>query len=79
MLQKQDVIAGKIYVDQGRRIARQVLRASEKIVIFNNYHLDTGNSCGSPSECTVLDFIRWANDEASPAERAFLQGRHIDA
>lgn len=78
MLQKQDVIVGKIYVNQGRRIAREVLRAGEKIITFNNYHLDTGNSCGSPSESTVQDFMRWADDEASPAELAFLQARRID-
>lgn len=76
MLQKQDLIVGKFYVNQGRRIAREVLRTSDRIITFNNYHLDTGNSCGSPSECTVQDFMRWANDEASPAELAFLQVRH---
>ncbi len=78
MLQKRDVTAGKIYVDQGRRIAREVLRTGEKIVLFNNYHLDTGNSCGSPSECTVQDFVHWASDEASPSELAFLQARHAE-
>ena len=78
MLQKQDVIVGKIYVNQGRRIAREVLRAGEKIVLFNNYHLDTGNSCGSPSECTVQDFVHWASDEASPAELAFLGVHRIE-
>jgi hypothetical protein len=78
MLQQQDVIVGKIYVNQGRRIAREVLQAGEKIVLFNNYHLNTGNSCGSPSECTVQDFVRWASDEASPSELAFLQARHIE-
>jgi hypothetical protein len=78
MLQKQDVIAGKIYVDQGRRIARQVLQAGEKIVTFYNYHLDTGNSCGSPSECTVQDFVRWASDEVSSAELAFLGVHRIE-
>jgi hypothetical protein len=81
MLRKQDVIVGKFYVNNGRRIAREVLRTSEKTITFNNYHLDTGNSCGSPSECTVQDFMRWANDEASPAELAFLQnrGRHTQS
>ena len=76
MLREQDVIVGKFYVDQGRRIASEVLSAGERIVIFNNYHLDTGNSCGSPCECTVQDFVRWASDEASPAELAFLKVRH---
>jgi hypothetical protein len=78
MLRKQDLIVGKFYVNQGRRIAREVLQTSEKIITFNNYHLDTGNSCGSPSECTLQDFMRWANDEASPAELDFLQIRHTD-
>ena len=53
-------------------------RSGEKIVTFYNYHLDTGNSCGSPSESTVQDFMRWADDEASPAELVFLQARRID-
>ncbi len=78
MLQKQDLIAGKFYVDQGRRIALEVLRAGEKIILFNNYHLDTGNSCGSPCECTVQDFVRRACDEASKSELAFLKVHHID-
>jgi|WetSurMetagenome_2_1015567.scaffolds.fasta_scaffold1529844_1 hypothetical protein len=78
MLQKKDVIVGKFYVNHGRRIAREVLQTSGKIITFNNYHLDTGNSCGSPSECTVQDFMRWAIDEASPAELSFLQDRPSD-
>jgi hypothetical protein len=78
MLQKQDVTAGKTYVDQGRRIAREVLQVSGKIITFYNYHLDTGNSCGSPSECTVQDFMRWACDEASEAELAFLRVRRSE-
>jgi hypothetical protein len=78
MLEKQDVIVGKIYVNQGRRIAREVLRAGEKTVLFTNYHLDTGNSCGSPSECTIHDFVRWASDEALPAELAFLGVQRIE-
>ena len=78
MLQKQVVTAGKIYVDQGRRIAREVLQVSGKIITFYNYHLDTGKSCGSPSECTVRDFMRWACDEASEAELAFLKIRHSE-
>ncbi len=79
MLQKQDVIVGKFYVNQGRVIAREVLQASGKIVTFYNYHLDTGNSCGSSSECTIQDFVRWAYDEASPDELAALQVHRIAA
>ncbi len=76
MLRKHDVTVGKFYVNNERRIAREVLQTSRQTVKFNTYHLDTGNSCGSPSECTLQDFIRWANDEASPAELAFLQVHH---
>lgn len=79
MLQKQDVVVGKFYVNQGRRIAREILKVSDKVILYNNYHLDSGNSCGSPSECTVQDFLRWASDEASTAELAFLQVRRIHA
>ena len=79
MLRKQDVIVGKFYVNNDRRIAREVLRANHQTVTFNTYHLDTGNSCGSPSECLVEDFIRWANCEASPTELSFLQYQNMDA
>jgi hypothetical protein len=79
MLRKRDVIAGKFYVNKERRIARQVLQTSQQTVIFNTYHLDTRNSCGSPSECLVEDFVRWANREASPAELTFLQPQGMDA
>ena len=79
MLRKRDVIVGKFYVNNERRIAREVLQTSKETVTFNTYHLDTGNSCGSPSECTVQDFVRWANGEASPAEIAFLQYQGMEA
>lgn len=79
MLQKRDVIVGKFYVNYERRIAREVLRTSRKTVTFITYHLDTGNSCGSPSECLLQDFVRWANNEASPRELAFLQHQAREA
>jgi hypothetical protein len=79
MLRKRDVIAGKFYVNQERRIAREVLRTSQQTVTFNTYHLDTGNSCGSPSECLVEDFVRWANCEVSPRELVFLQRQSMAA
>ncbi len=65
MLGKQDVFVGKFYVNNDRRIAREVLRTSQQTVTFNTYHLDTGNSCGS--------------SEASPTELAFLQYQVMDA
>jgi hypothetical protein len=75
MLRKRDVIVGKFYVNKNRRIAREVLQTSGQTVTFNTYHLDTRNSCGSPSECLAEDFVRWANREASPSELAFLQSQ----
>jgi len=73
MLRKRDVTVGKFFVNHERRIAREVLHTSRQTVTFKTYHLDTGNSCDSPSECMVQDFMRWAGGEASPAEMAFLQ------
>jgi hypothetical protein len=68
MLRRKDIRSGKCYVNKSRTIARVVLQASDEIVTFHTYHLDTGNSCGSPSECTMRDFTRWANSEVSPPE-----------
>jgi hypothetical protein len=79
MLRKRDLIAGKFFVNKERRIAREVLQTSRQTVTFNTYHLDTGNSCGSPSECLVEDFVRWANREVSPRELAFLQHQSMAA
>ena len=78
MLGKKDMIVGKFYVYKKRKIAREVLRTGKQTITFNTYHLDTGNSCGSPSECTVQDFMRWANDEASPAELNLLQDKNME-
>ena len=73
MLRRQDVTVGKWYVNNKSNVARAVVRADEKIVQFNTHHLNNGNSCGSPSECTRLDFVRWADREASPAETVSRQ------
>jgi hypothetical protein len=66
-------------VNYSRRVARTILEASDKIVTFITYHLDTGNSCGSASECAKADFIRWADHEATPAEIAKLESHQMDA
>jgi hypothetical protein len=79
MLRKQDLNAGKCYVNYGSRVARVVLAAREQIVTFITYHLDTGNSCGSASECTKADFIRWADHEATPTELAKLESLETGA
>ena len=73
MLRKRDITVGKFYVNEGRKIAREVLRTNSEVVIFNTYHLNTGYSSGSPSECKVQDFARWAEREASFAEVASTQ------
>jgi len=79
MLRRQDVTAGKCYVNNARNIAREVLSTKDKTVRFNNYHLGTGNSCGSAHECTQAEFLHWADREATPAEIANLQREEVDA
>lgn len=78
MLRKRDIIVGKFYVSGERRITREVLWTSSQTVRFNTYHLNTGNSCGTPSECLIQDFVRWAIREASPKELAFLQYQGLE-
>ena len=79
MLQRQVITVGKWYVNNERKIARAVLIADERIVQFNTHHLNSGNSCGSSSECTRQAFARWADREASPAEKASLQNHKMEA
>jgi len=78
MLRKKDLSVGKCYVNYGRKVARAILVVSDQIVTFITYHLDTGNSCGSASECTSTDFIRWADHEATPAEIAKLESQKME-
>ena len=78
MLRKQDIGVGKCYVNYGRKVARAILEASDKVVTFITYHLDTGNSCGSTSVCTKIDFIRWADHEATLAEIAKLKSHGME-
>jgi len=79
MLRRQEVTIGKCYVNDARNIAREVVSANDETVRFNNYHMETGNSCGSPSECARDEFIHWADREATPAEMASLQYQEMDA
>ena len=73
MLHRGDIIVGKCYVDNERKVARLVLGVDRKTVKFNTYHMDTGNSCGSPSEWSGQEFNHWADHEATPAEMAMLR------
>ena len=79
MLRSRKVAIGKYYVDNSRRIAREVLRIDDETVMFKTHHLDTGNSCDSLSECMKPDFINWADHEATPSEMASLQDRMAQA
>jgi hypothetical protein len=79
MLRNRNVAVGKYYVNNARRIAREVLGIQNNIVIFNTHHMDTGNSCHSPSECTIRDFIHWADHEATSSEMSGLRYRQLEA
>jgi hypothetical protein len=79
MLRRPEVTIGKCYVNDARNIAREVVSANDETVRFYNYHMMTGNSCGSPSECARDEFIRWADREATPAEMASLHYQEMDA
>jgi len=79
MLRNRDVVVGKYYVNNGRRVAREVVEVEQKIIRFYTYHLVSGNSCGAHSECTKRDFIHWADREATPAEIEILQSHKIEA
>jgi hypothetical protein len=79
MLRNRKVTVGRYYVNNARMIAREVVAADEQFVTFNTHHLDTGNSCPSPSQCTKRDFIHWADHEAAPSEIASLHLRQTEA
>ena len=75
MLRTRTFIVGKYYVNNARSIARQVVAMNAETVVFNTYHLNSGNSCASSSECTRQGFARWADREATTAETARLQNQ----
>ena len=79
MLESQRVSVGKYYVNRSKRIVREVVMINGRTVLFITHHLDTGNSCGSPSECLVMDFLHWADHEATPAELTSLHYRKGEA
>jgi hypothetical protein len=79
MLRNRSVTVGKYYVNNARKIAREVLAADDQFITFNTYHLDTGNSAPSASQCTRRDFVHWADHEAHPTEIASLKLRQLEA
>ena len=78
MLRTRNIRVGRYYVNKARDIAREVLAIDDKIVTFNTHHLDTGNSCQSPSECTIRDFIHWADHGATSSELTSLHNRQME-
>ena len=79
MLPRQAIMVGKYYTNKARKVVREIVSINEKTVGFITYHLDTGNSCGSASECPKAQFIRWADHEASPSEMAKIQYQRMEA
>jgi len=79
MLRRREVIVGKCYANNARKVTREVVAANHETVKFHTYHLDTGNSCSSPSECAKQEFMHWADREVTPAEMASLQTQEMDA
>ncbi len=73
MLPSQEVAVGKFYVNQTRNVARQVVEIRNNAIIFINYHLNTGASTGTPSECMKQHFTLWADREASQSELTRLK------
>jgi len=63
-----NVTTGKYYVNQARDIAREVVETHDNVILFITYHLDTGRSNGTASECLKQQFIHWVDHEASLAE-----------
>jgi hypothetical protein len=75
MVESQKLIEGRYYVNQSRKIMREVVMICDPVVVFITHHLETGNSCGSASECRIPDFLKWADHEATPAEINSLRSR----
>ena len=79
MIRGRNITVGKYYINNRRRIAREVLKVYDNTIMFITHHLDTGNTCGLPSICMKKDLINWADREATPAELASLQYRRAEA
>lgn len=71
-------VVGRYYVNKSRQIARKVLSMDGMAVKFRTYHLDSGNSCDSASECTKRAFMLWADHETKDTELAGLQAQELE-
>ena len=73
MLAGRNVTTGKYYVNKARDIAREVVETRDNVVLFITYHLDTGMSNSTPSECMKQHFAHWADHEATLTEMSNIQ------
>lgn len=79
MLRNRNITVGKYYANRARKIAREILGIKDKIVTCNTHPIVIGNASHSPSECTLRDFIPWADHEATPSAMAGLRYRQMGA
>ena len=73
MLTVSNVTTGKYYVNQARDIAREVVEAHDNVILFITYHLDTGRSSGTPTECMKKHFVHWVDHEATLIEMSNIR------
>lgn len=75
MLKRREVSAGKIYVNEEKQIARDVVEVvNPGQVKFNEYNLRNGRLMrGLHQVCRRDQMIRWADREATPQERTSLE------
>lgn len=80
MLARRAIEAGKCYVNEERRRAREVLRVDHHMVHFSTYNLETGKLHGAPGrQCTRDEIIRWADREATAVETDSLHREEYEA
>ena len=70
MLKKQNIAVGRSYVNEGAKIAREVVEELDRRKVkYNAYDLVEGGSTPRLSQiCRKSELARWADREANPAE-----------
>lgn len=80
MLASRQIEAGKCYVNEDVRNAREVLRVERQTVVFSDYDLETGKLRGAPNKrCTREEIIHWADREATHRESRSLKREEQEA
>ena len=78
MLARREITAGRCYVDDAGKLAREVLRVQHQTVTYNQYDLTTGKLRGAPhGEIGRSELIRWASREATDEECSHLQRAEV--